>query len=75
MMFLLKNYNLTLRMVFLTLCFLLVSCVSNIKDTNLVNVFINRMVATYGFDKKELNELFQAVKIKEDIIKKISSPA
>lgn len=75
MMFLHKNYNLILRMVFLTLCFLLVSCASNIKDTNLVNVFINRMVATYGFDKKELNELFQAVEIKEDIIKKISSPA
>jgi membrane-bound lytic murein transglycosylase B len=75
MMFLLKNYNLILRMVFLTLYFLLVSCASNIKDTNLVNVFINRMVATYGFDKKELNELFQAVEIKEDIIKKISSPA
>jgi membrane-bound lytic murein transglycosylase B len=75
MIFLLKNYNLILGMVFLTLCFLLVSCASNIKDTNLVNVFINRMVATYGFDKKELNELFQAVEIKEDIIKKISSPA
>lgn len=75
MIFLLKNYNLILQMVFLTLCFLLVSCASNIKNTNLVNVFINRMVATYGFDKKELNELFQAVEIKEDIIKKISYPA
>jgi membrane-bound lytic murein transglycosylase B len=33
------------------------------------------MVTTHQFDESELNELFQAVEIKEDILKKISSPA
>ncbi len=33
------------------------------------------MVTTHQFDESDLNELFQAVEIKEDILKKISSPA
>jgi membrane-bound lytic murein transglycosylase B len=32
------------------------------------------MVTTHQFDESELNELFQAVEIKENILKKISSP-
>ena len=58
-----------------TLCLLLISCTSNITDTESVNVFINMMVTTHQFDESELNELFQNVEIKEDILKKISSPA
>jgi membrane-bound lytic murein transglycosylase B len=33
------------------------------------------MVITHQFDESKLNELFQAVEIKEDILKRISSPA
>jgi membrane-bound lytic murein transglycosylase B len=40
-----------------------------------MNSFIDRMVATRHYNKAELNTLFQAVEIKNDIIKKISSPA
>ena len=72
-----QNYQLLFCLKYLTcvLCFSLISCASNIKDTESVNAFISKMVTTHGFDKSELNELFQSVEIKEDILKKISSPA
>ena len=57
------------------LCFSLISCTSNLKDTDTVNAFIRKMVTTHQFDESELNKLFQSVEIKEDILKKISSPA
>lgn len=57
------------------LCFSLISCAGNIKDNGEVNVFISKMVTTHHFDESQLNELFQSVDIKEDILKKISSPA
>ena len=64
-----------LKNITCALCFSLFSCASNIKDTESVNAFISKMVTTYQFDESELNELFQSVEIKEDILKKISSPA
>jgi membrane-bound lytic murein transglycosylase B len=70
-----KNIPCTLRFMPCALCLLLISCTSNITDTGSVNAFINMMVTTHQFDESELNELFQAVEIKEDILKKISSPA
>ncbi|MEY3288576.1 MAG: hypothetical protein RLZZ419_818, partial [Pseudomonadota bacterium] len=57
------------------LCFSLISCAGYIKDTKSVDTFINKMVTTHQFDKSLLTELFQAVEIKEDILKRISSPA
>ena len=57
------------------LCFSLISCTGNIKDTKSVDAFINKMVITHQFDEAKLNELFQSVEIKEDILKKISKPA
>lgn len=59
----------------IALCLSLISCAGNIKDTESVNAFVGKMVKTHGFDKSGLNELFQSVEIKEDILKKISSPA
>ncbi|MDD1627931.1 MAG: lytic murein transglycosylase B [Methylococcaceae bacterium] len=56
------------------MCLLLISCTSNIKDSESYNAFISKMVTTHQFDESELNELFQAVEIKENILKKISSP-
>lgn len=73
--FLIKDFNLVLRRVFCAICFSLISCAGNIKDTDLVNAFISRMVTIHQFDEAELNVLFMAVEIKEDILKKISSPA
>ena len=72
-----QNYQLVFwfKSITYVLCLLLISCTSNIKDSESYNAFINKMVTTHQFDESELNELFQAVEIKEDILKKISSPA
>jgi membrane-bound lytic murein transglycosylase B len=73
-----QKYNLVVpwfKNITCALCLALVSCSGNIKNTESVNAFISKMVATHRFDESELNELFQAVEIKEDILKKISSPA
>ena len=72
-----QNYQLVFwfKNITCALCLSLISCTSNITDTESVDAFINMMVTTHQFDESELNELFQAVEIKEDILKKISSPA
>jgi len=70
-----KNRICALRFMPCALCLFLISCTSNIKDTESVNAFINMMVKTHHFEESELNELFQSVEIKEDILKKISTPA
>ena len=57
------------------LCLALISCTDNIKDTKSVDKFINKMVTAHQFDEGKLNDLFQSVEIKEDILKKISKPA
>ena len=70
-----KIKNIVLRLAPCALCLVLASCTSNIKDTESVNAFISKMAATHQFNESELNGLFQAVEIKEDILKKISKPA
>ncbi|MDD1613146.1 MAG: lytic murein transglycosylase B [Methylococcaceae bacterium] len=71
-----QNYQLVswFKSITCALCLLLISCTSNIKDSESYNAFISKMVTTHQFDESELNELFQAVEIKENILKKISSP-
>jgi len=66
---------LSLRLSVFSVCLSLLACSGNIKDADLINMFINKMVAAHQFDKNELNKLFQAVEINQDIIKKISTPA
>jgi membrane-bound lytic murein transglycosylase B len=69
----LKN---TLRRILLSgLCLTAVSCTATIKETDNKDAFIQQMVATHQFDESELNELFQSVQIKENILKTISKPA
>jgi membrane-bound lytic murein transglycosylase B len=72
-----QNYPLTvwLKNLACVLCFSLISCAGNIKDTKSVDTFINKMVTTHQFDEDKLTELFDTVEIKEDILKRISSPA
>jgi membrane-bound lytic murein transglycosylase B len=57
------------------LCLLLISCTSNIKDTEAVHTFIEQMAAKHQFDESELDDLFATVEIKQDILKRISSPS
>ena len=71
----LKNITLVFRLSPFALCLLLTACTGNIKDSESYNAFIKKMVTTHQFDEAKLNELFQTVEIKEDILKKISSPA
>jgi membrane-bound lytic murein transglycosylase B len=40
-----------------------------------MSVFIEQMVAKHQFDESELNDLFEKVEIKQDILKRISSPS
>ena len=40
-----------------------------------INAFIKMMVKTHQFNESDLTTLFQSVKIKKDILKRISSPA
>lgn len=70
-----KDTAFPLRLAPCALCLLLISCAGNIKDTELENAFITKMVTAHGFDESELKELFQAVEIKDEVLKKISSPA
>ena len=70
-----KGITFAFRLSPFALCFLLAACAGNIKDTESVNAFISKMVIAHQFDESELHKLFQSVEIKEDILKKISSPA
>lgn len=70
-----KGITFAFRLSPCALCLLLISCTSTIKDSELYNPFISKMVTAHQFDESELNKVFQAVEIKEDILKKISSPA
>jgi membrane-bound lytic murein transglycosylase B len=64
-----------LKGIVCALCLALASCTGNIKDTGALHAFIGKMVATHQFDEIELDPLFQAVEIKEAVLKKIASPA
>ncbi len=57
------------------LCLLLSSCTGNIKDTESVHTFIEQMVNKHQFDESELDDLFDTVEIKQDILKRIASPS
>ncbi len=56
-------------------CLLLSGCSCNIKNDDAINSFINKMINTHQFDSAELHELFKSVEIKEDILKRISTPS
>ena len=73
--FWLKELLFAFRLAPFALCLLLTACTGNIKNSESYPAFINKMVTTHQFDAVKLNELFQSVEIKEDILKKISSPA
>lgn len=71
------KYNLMslVRSIPLTLFLLLSSCTGTIKDTESVHAFIEQMVNKHQFDESELDDLFDTVEIKQDILKKITSPS
>ena len=70
-----QTYLRAFRLSPFALCLLLTACAGNIKDADLENAFIDKMVTTHHFDATKLHELFAAAEIKDDILKRISSPA
>jgi len=56
-------------------CLFLISCTGNIKDTESVDAFIEQMATKHQFDESELEDLFETVEIKQDILKRIASPS
>lgn len=68
-----KNYITSCFLV--CLCFFPAITTAEIKQTELLNNFINNMVQKHQFKKAELESLFKAVDIKQNILDTISSPA
>ncbi len=56
-------------------CLFLVACTNNLKDTETVEAFIEQMVTKHQFDKAELDNLFNTVQLKPEILKRIASPS
>ncbi|MDP1771334.1 MAG: hypothetical protein Q8L15_03555, partial [Methylobacter sp.] len=67
----------TLRLSPFAFSLFLISCAttSTLKDTESVNAFIEQMATRHQFDESELNDLFETVEIKQDILKRIASPS
>jgi membrane-bound lytic murein transglycosylase B len=70
-----KFKHLFLRSFMLCTCFVLLSCISTIKNQETVDGFIKQMVTAHQFNEAALTDLFDKVELKEDIIKRISSPS
>jgi membrane-bound lytic murein transglycosylase B len=57
-------------------CLALVACSSkSVKDDEIEQSFIEQMVSKHQFDESELEDLFAAVAIKEDILARIAKPS
>lgn len=56
-------------------CLSAISCVSDMKETESMNAFVEQMVTKHQFDSSELDDLFETVEIKQDILKRIASPS
>lgn len=58
------------------ICLALVACAGNtVKDDEIEQSFIEQMVNKHQFDESELEDLFAAVAIKEDILARIAKPS
>jgi membrane-bound lytic murein transglycosylase B len=71
--FVFRLSSFVLRLSPFVFCLFLVSCTSNIKETE--NAFIEQMVTKHQFNQSELEKLFETVEIKPDILKRIASPS
>jgi membrane-bound lytic murein transglycosylase B len=56
-------------------CLSAISCAPQIKEQESMDAFIDQMAAKHQFDESELDDLFETVEIKQDILKRISSPS
>ncbi|MCF7965184.1 MAG: lytic murein transglycosylase B [Methylobacter tundripaludum] len=71
----LRSIPCALRLSPFAFCLFLISCTGNIKDTESVHSFIEQMSAKHQFDESELEDLFETVETKQDILKRIASPS
>ncbi len=56
-------------------CLISASCTQEVKKAEPTDIFIRDMASKHNFDKSELEDLFQSVDIKQDILKRIASPS
>jgi membrane-bound lytic murein transglycosylase B len=70
-----KTTSLFSRFLVICFCCFILSCASQLEDQVKVDEFIKEMVTTHQFKEATLTELFNKVELKEDIIKRISSPS
>lgn len=70
-----KTLSFTLNIMLVFLFLLASACTSNTKNNDAMSAFIDKMVNIHQFDAKEMRELFKSVEIKDDILKRISSPS
>jgi membrane-bound lytic murein transglycosylase B len=70
-----KTLTYILNLTLIALCFSLSACTNNVKNNDAMNEFINKMVSIHQFDPIEMHELFKSIEIKDDILKRISSPS
>ncbi|MGZ5050669.1 MAG: lytic murein transglycosylase B [Methylobacter sp.] len=59
----------------LALSLLLSACAGTLTDTDEVHAFIQQMADKHQFNEAELEDLFDHVEIKQDILKRIASPS
>jgi membrane-bound lytic murein transglycosylase B len=70
-----KPISLLRRVLIVCVCFLICSCASQLKNQAKIDGFIKHMVISHQFNEAALSDLFNKVELKEDIIKRISSPS
>jgi membrane-bound lytic murein transglycosylase B len=64
-----------IRLPLISTCVALLSCTGMVKNQETVDGFINQMVSKHQFNEATLRDVFSQVELKDDIIKKISSPS
>ncbi len=63
------------RLLITCSCLISSACVTELKDTQPMQAFIKQMLVKHQLNETELNLVFESVEIKDDIIKRITSPA
>jgi membrane-bound lytic murein transglycosylase B len=64
-----------LRLAFSAMALLISACASHTHISESMRLFTEHMVQAHQFDKAQLDKVFSAVEIKDDILQKIAKPA
>lgn len=70
-----KMITIAFRLVSFALCLILSACAGCLKNTESYDAFIGHMVIAHQYEKSKLDDLFESVTVKDEILKKITTPA